>query len=298
MLFDFHNDCIDIDGNIIFKKVYSMEELEEYKNSVVGPRMDFENEISEKVLKNPEKTLALPGFSETAGAFTNFLVDLNYSNNKTPNFRERLVCPLTQLNNRQRFICSYMKKVVGQHDYSSIFAFEQATPVFRFLSHSLNTTNVIGSEYLGINQRQGKVINGIRHEDAIDLSFNDESFDVVFSCEVLNRTPDIYKALSETYRVTRNGGMFVFSTPFGANTPKSMQRAMLTPEGVQHLAEPRYYHGPHARDQASPVFYDLGWDLFDLIRESGFKKAYLLCYYSALYGYLGEGLQSIFVAEK
>lgn len=298
LLFDFHNDCIDMDGNIVFRKVSSMAEYNEYKESVFGPRYDFEMDLAEKVRSEPGKVYHLPGFSETADSQTEFTVDLNYSDGHMPNYRERLVCPITHLNNRQRFICSYLKKVTDTRNYSSIFAFEQATPIYRYISYSLQNAHIIGSEYLGVYATPGGVINGIRHEDATGLSFNDESFDVVLSCEVLNRTPDLYKTIRETFRVMKKEGMFIFSTPFAMNSTKTEQRARMTEGKVHHLFDARYYVSQHTHDQQSPVFYDLGWDLMDMIKEAGFSKAYLLCYYSAFYGYLGESLQSIFVAEK
>jgi Methyltransferase domain len=298
LLFDFHNDCIDLDGNILFRKIFSIEEYEEYKSSVYGPRHDLEEDLAYKVRSQPEKVYHLPGYSDTGGALTEFLLDLNYSDGHTPNFRERLVCPLTRLNNRQRFICNYLRKTVDLHNYTSIFSFEQATPVYRFISQYLTNTNILGSEYLGIYAVRGGVINGIRHEDVTDLTFNDGSFDIIFSSEVLNRTPDLQKTLCETHRVLKDGGRFVFSTPFAINTKETRQRARVTEAGVHHLFDARYFVGPHTHGQQSPVFYDLGWDIFDSMKEAGFRNAYLMCYYSAFYGYLGEGLQSIFVAEK
>lgn len=298
MLFDFHNDCIDLNGNIIFTKIASQEELTEYKNSVVKPRLEFEDEIAEMVRLSPDQTLLVPGYSETADMFTKFRLDLNYSDGKKPNFRERLVCAVTNLNNRQRFVCSFLKKLIGQQGYTSLFTYEQATPVFRYVSHNIDGVKIIGSEYLSPEYKPGQIINGIRHEDALNLSFNDESFNVIFSLEVLHRTPDIYKAIRETYRVMKDGGTFLFSTPFNSNITQSRQRAKLTAAGIEHLEDAKYYQGNHFIDKQSPVFYDLGWDLLDIIKECGFKKVYLLCYYSATYGYLGEGLQSIFVAEK
>jgi len=298
LLFDFHNDCIDINGNLILKEISSMEEYEDYKSTTFNARHDFEMDLAEKVRKQPDKVYRMPGYSETAGQITEFCIDLNYSDGQTPNFRERVVCPLTELNNRQRFISSYLKSLTDRYNYSSIFTFEQATPVYRFISHYLKRCNIIGSEYLGIYATAGDVINGIRHEDATDLTLSDKSFDVVFSSEVLNRTPDLSKTIDETFRVLKENGTFVFSTPFSMNMKVTRQRARKTEAGVYHMFDARYYVGHHTREQESPVFYDLGWDIFDMLKESGFKKAYLLCYYSVFYGYLGEGLQSIFIAEK
>ena len=42
----------------------------------------------------------------------------------------------------------------------------------------------------------------------------------------------------------------------------------------------------------------LRWDLLELCRVAGFADACALCYYSALNGYLGNGMQMMFVAGK
>jgi hypothetical protein len=298
MLFDFHNDCIDLNGNIIFTKINSRDALNELKDSIVKPRLDFEEEIAEMLRNSQDESILLSGFSETADMFTKFRLDFNYSDRVKPNFRERLVCAATNLNNRQRFVCSYLKKLLGKREYTSLFAYEQATPVYRYISHNLEGIKITGSEYLGPEYKPGQMVNGIRHEDAINLSFNDESFDLVFSGDVLHRTPDIYKAVSENYRIMKKGGTLLFSTPFNSNIIQSQQRAWLTAAGIEHIEDVKYYHGNHSIDKQSPVFYDIGWDLFDIIKDCGFKNAHLLCYYSATYGYLGDGLQAIFVTEK
>ena len=41
--------------------------------------------------------------------------------------------------------------------------------------------NIQGSEYLGGEYTQGSMIDGLRHENVMDLSFSDESFDRVLS---------------------------------------------------------------------------------------------------------------------
>jgi 2-polyprenyl-3-methyl-5-hydroxy-6-metoxy-1,4-benzoquinol methylase len=47
----------------------------------------------------------------------------------------------------------------------------------------------------------------------IDLPFADDSFDVVFSTEVIEHTPDPLAAAAEMYRVLKPGGHLVLSTP-------------------------------------------------------------------------------------
>lgn len=50
--------------------------------------------------------------------------------------------------------------------------------------------------------------------DATKMQFEDDSFDAVFMMEVLEHVKLPDKALSEVYRVLRDGGSFVLSVPF------------------------------------------------------------------------------------
>lgn len=50
-------------------------------------------------------------------------------------------------------------------------------------------------------------------EDIQNLSFKDDSFDVVISCETIEHIPHPKKALEELYRVLRPGGKFILTCP-------------------------------------------------------------------------------------
>ena len=55
-----------------------------------------------------------------------------------------------------------------------------------------------------------------RVEDIQDLSFSDETFDIVIANAMLYHVPNLHKSLSEVRRVLKNGGVFYCAT-FGEN---------------------------------------------------------------------------------
>ena len=214
------------------------------------------------------------------------------------NFRERLLCPSCELNNRQRFMAHLVRTALAERDAADVSTYlhEQVTPFYAWAEREL-PGQTVGSEYVGHDVPGGTVVAGVRHEDALALSFDDESFDVIVSNEVFEHVPEIEPGFAEAARVLRPGGTMFMSIPFHAGADETVKRASLVDgEVVEHL--PAEYHGNPMSDEGSLVFYDHGWDVLDNLRAAGFADAHLLGYWSALYGYLGDGLQTVFVATR
>lgn len=80
----------------------------------------------------------------------------------------------------------------------------------------------------------------VRHEDLRNLSFPDNSFNLVLSAEVFEHIPDPYVALAEILRVLRPGGTFLWTVPMDTDiNAKDVQLSMLNKDGVRFdRAEP------------------------------------------------------------
>ncbi len=241
----------------------------------------------------------LPGWCEVCEHPAFFSIDWLYSDQQTPNYRERLICPSCGLNNRQRFVLAWIKKeVIRRAPFSlRIYLYEQVTPFFQAAQKHLKGHPLTGSEYLGFDKCSGETINGIRHEDAMALSFADNSMDLIISNDVLEHVPDYRRALAESARVLTSGGRLVFSIPFYPQAELSRPRAILENGTLRHVL-PEQYHGNPVSEKGSLVFHDFGWDVLADCRSAGFSEAYVLFYYSLPHGYLGNGGQIIFMAEK
>jgi SAM-dependent methyltransferase len=130
---------------------------------------------------------------------------LEANGSRTLNWRGRLVCSLCGMNNRQRLVAKLVQQCAIGFVHPRIYLMEQVTPIFQWVS-KLTDVEVHGSEYLGHEYKGGARVNGVRHENAMNLSYPDESFHVIVSNDVLEHIPDPDKALREWFRTLKSGG--------------------------------------------------------------------------------------------
>ena len=238
-----------------------------------------------------------PAICQVCGGPSPLVVDHQFSAPGSINFRERFACPRCQLNSRQRFVAHLVgTEVARRGGRPRVYLHEQITSFYDWAQRSL-AADVVGSEYLGPDVPAGAVIDGIRHEDALALTFADGSFDVIISQEVFEHVPSIEPAIEETVRVLAPGGRLLLSVPFNRGMVDSVQRARIVDGELEHLMEPAF-HGNPLSDEGSLVFYDYGWDLLDRLRAAGLTDVNIVGVWSALYGYFGDGLIYIISATR
>lgn len=283
------------------EKIYSSKE--EYQSVIdnnIPRRIALQEEIA---FENKEhKQWYLSGFCQYCDKPTYFFMDWLHATDNMPNFRERLKCSRCGLNTRLRVISSFAKNVIKEKNLQDIYLYEQATKFFKLFCEKVkkeNTSvNIVGSEYLGEDKASGQVYNGICHQDACNLSFEDKSFDLLISNDVLEHIFDIDKALGESFRVLKDNGLFIVSIPFNHLQQNTITKAKIEDGKIVNL-EPESYHANPIDKKGSLVVYDYGWDFLDKLKQAGFSKAYVIDFYSLFFGYIGHGgAQIICVAEK
>jgi SAM-dependent methyltransferase len=273
--------------------VRSPSELEAIRGRV-SDRVALERLLCETLADRDPWTLE--GVCRVCATAVEFTGNWKYSNGRILNFRELLVCPGCKLNNRMRFMAHLLLTMTRPaQSHAPTYLYEQVTPFFVWAEREL-PGRVIGSEYLGPDIASGTVVGRLRHEDALALSFADDSLDTIVSNDVFEHVPDIDRSLAECARVLRPGGRLCFSVPFDGRS-ESGRRAIMCDGEIVHLASP-VYHGNPIDPNGSLVFYDHGLDILERCRQAGFADAFALGYWSLLYGYLGRGMQLMFVAEK
>ena len=279
--------------------IRNKQEFSAHISGTYGIRMSVEKFISECF--SEAASWDLIGYCDYCKQPTKFNMDWFNSYDhpvfgKMPSYRERMVCSICGLNNRQRFMASYLTLCARNSQDPTVYIQEQVTPFFKAVT-DLPNCQIIGSEYLGPEFKPGEIVKNIRHEDALALSFADQTFDILCSNDVFEHVPDIEKAFSEAFRILKLQGKLLFSVPFLTTEMTSAKRAELLNGKVRYLA-PERYHGNPVSANGSLVFYDVGWDILDKCKQAGFSDCYLLGYYSLMHGYIGNGIQYLFVAEK
>ncbi len=110
---------------------------------------------------------------------------------------------------------------------------------------------------------------GIQSEDLCNLTYADNSFDLIVTSETLEHVPDLKRALVELYRVLRPGGWHLFTIPLLPTVGKTFPRAILNEAGeIRHLTTPIAHPGGN---WGYPVFTEFGLDFPGILSAAGFE---------------------------
>jgi SAM-dependent methyltransferase len=247
----------------------------------------YENECSQ--------IFTIQGYSYPAGQEVPFHVDHEYLALGKINWRERVVCPITNLNNRLRASIHLMDIELAPFKDDRIYISEQITPLYQFLNPRY--PNLIGSEFLGVEHVSGHVNeHGVRHEDMTALSFESGSLDFILSFDCFEHFPSFEKAFAECSRVLKPGGRMMWSVPFVTNKAANTIRARVIDGTIKHILPPEY-HGDPVNSEGCLCFTHFGWEMLEQVRRCGFSDAYAIPYGSREFGYLGTK-QIVFFAVK
>ncbi|MCG2582835.1 class I SAM-dependent methyltransferase [Massilia sp. TS11] len=279
-------------------KVYSVASFDEFQRHCELSATAYSEHIQslEDVLPADDRPFTLRGYSCSAEKEVDFYCDFNWGSGfPNMNWRERVVCPITHLNNRMRAALHVFELFSNVYDSDSIYIMEQTTPMYSFLRNRY--PNLIGSEYLGDVVPLGALDDrGLRNEDATRLTFSDNSLSTILSFDVLEHIYDYKSALKECLRALKPGGSFFFTAPFNPYSVENIERAVFDEQGqLKHLLAPEY-HGNPLSSEGVLCFRHYGWSLLRELRQIGFAEAKALVFFSSAMGYCTR--QLIFHCRK
>lgn len=197
------------------------------------------------------------------------------------NYRESYLA--NGLNPRQRAILELLveQPSIMDNAWTKIYAAEALTPFA--LTMRGRFPLFIGSEYTDTEEGRQKLFP-VLVEDLHGLTFPSQTFDALVTNDVLEHVPFLDKALSEMARVLKPGGVMLSTFPFSWNTYESVVKARLVGGSVEYLTDPEYHGNPVDPEGGSLVFTIPGWDILDMCRAAGFRKAEMVFLSSARRG--------------
>ena len=113
----------------------------------------------------------------------------------------------------------------------------------------------------------GHIKDGVHCQDLERQTFEDGSFDLVISQDVMEHVFDLTAAHREIWRTLKPGGLHIFTTPVAGNMYITSKRAERDGSRIKHLFPPDYYGNPVDKN-GSLVTYIFGYDIVDMIAES------------------------------
>lgn len=222
------------------------------------------------------------------------------------NLLEGMVCKC-MLNGRMRLILKFLDEFLEGKSFNNSHILELITPLFPYIAKRI--PSIIGSEFVNSEAVPGISynINGIdvRHEDFSNLSFANNSLDLLMHFDVLEHVPDASRALQEAHRVLSKDGYMVFTCPFYHGLSKNIVRAQLLNGEVHHILPPAY-HGNPVSSSGSLVYFHPSLELDDMLKATGFNSVDYMISYAPEEGIYSNGcpfpdghmLPTVIVARK
>jgi len=126
--------------------------------------------------------------------------------------------------------------------------------------------NYTASQYF--NDRDfGKVINGFSNQNLENQTFEDCSFDIVITQDVLEHVINPDKAFAEIARTLKPGGAHIFTVPLVNKFQPTEKWAVLDENGNLKFLQKPEYHGNPIDPKGSPVTMHWGYDIADFIKK-------------------------------
>ncbi|MEM7186349.1 MAG: methyltransferase domain-containing protein [Bacteroidota bacterium] len=113
----------------------------------------------------------------------------------------------------------------------------------------------------------GSMVNGVRNENLEEQTFEDSTFDLVVTSDVMEHVYHPEKAFKEIDRTLKAGGAHIFSVPIINRHQPTQRWATLGDDGQPNFLFEPEWHGNPIDDKGSPVTMHWGFDIVDFIRE-------------------------------
>ena len=187
--------------------------------------------------------------------------------------RESLLCNVCHSANRERQVAYVLLRTCNAKSLNDLADKQILNTESNGAMHCrlMQSLNYHFSEFFGADHAPGAFVKGIRNEDLQNLSFADESLDIVITRDVFEHIPDPYLAHREVFRVLKKGGRHIFTVPFSQDSFTDIVRAELVgSEIVHHITPPQYHANPVDPENGALVFRIFSYETLIELKKIGF----------------------------
>jgi hypothetical protein len=182
-------------------------------------------------------------------------------------FRDHLLCSECASIPRERALMSIIK--LYYPDYRCL-KIHESSPGYRGVSVKLKTeckSYKTSHYYQDLEPGETHPVQGHRCENLEDLTFEDESFDLFITQDVMEHVFDSEKAFKEIARVLKLGGAHIFTVPIINKERATECWASRDSEGVIHYHQAPEYHGNPIDKHGSLVTMHWGYDIGSFVKK-------------------------------
>lgn len=124
-----------------------------------------------------------------------------------------------------------------------------------------------------------RLAQGVSNQNLECLTFEDESFDLVITSDVMGNVRLDDRAHREIYRILKPGGIYLFTVPHDFSWEKTLTRVQVSdpddPSKDVHLLEPEYHGDTNSDEEGGVLAYRAyGKDIETYLTELGFEVEY------------------------
>jgi SAM-dependent methyltransferase len=156
--------------------------------------------------------------------------------------------------------------------------------------------NYIASQYYP-DKPFGTLINNYQNQDLENQTFENESFDIVVTQDVMEHLYDPGKAFAEIARTLKKGGAHIFTVPLVNNHKPTEVWAVKGENNVPVFLKMPEWHGNPVDAKGSPVTMHWGFDIVDVIKENSGLESIIEYIDSPEWGIRAE-LTEVVVSQK
>ena len=142
-------------------------------------------------------------------------------------FHKNDYCPVCHAGYRQRLLMVYLKNHLPKKHEIQLLHLAPEQPVYYYLSSTKNIIYHYGDLF---PEKYNYYCKNPIKIDINEISFPDNSFDVILASHILEHIPDDKKAISELFRVLKPGGWAVLQVPISWGTENTIEFENITSE--------------------------------------------------------------------